>query len=504
MRRTFAALGLSASLLLGGGASLIASSLTGARAGADTSTLGGYTVNALAEPTTVQYEQPNFPLPATPSLEFDVGYATSTDNVGSSSSTASTFYPGQVIANAGPELSLLVPGAPLPPAPVWPLQAVSDFPQTPNSANLDEPGANMDSVSTASGSTATATLGDDAATAGAGGAQPTQATSGSGNPLAATSSLIGLGVMSGTTSSTTTDTAATAAASSTVGGVSLLSGFVNIGTVTSTATASSDGTTGTLTGATTVANATIAGEAVTITGSGISAAGKNEALALPISALNTLLGELGITIKVTNAVDSVQGAIASRTLNGLQVTINLTTLDSAAYKFASLLPAKLTSALPVAIPDGQVVTIDLGTVTVSSAASPTFSDLDVAPSTATDSGGSDLGTSAGSVDTSSGDFGTGSTGSLGSTASSTTPSVSTPTTATGGTPSGGVPLATTPTVFKGIGSGLILLGLLVAALMAYAYKRADDVSELVGAGCADGDPLGARFTDDDAAGGLVE
>jgi len=500
MRRTFGTLGLSAALLLGGGASLLAASLTGARAGADTSALGGYTVNALAEPTTVQYEQPNFPLPATPSLEFDVGYATSTDNVGSSGSTASTFYPGQVIANAGPELSLLVPGAPLPPAPVWPLQAVSNFPQTPNSANLDEPGANMDSVSTATGSTATATLGDDAATAGAGGSQPTQATSGSGNPLAATSSLVGIGVMSGTTSSTNTDTAATAAASSTVGGVSLLSGFVNIGTVTSTATASSDGTTGTLTGTTTVANATIAGEAVTITSSGISVAGKNEALALPISALNTLLGELGITIKVTNPVDSVQGATASRTLDGLQVAINLTTLDKAAYKFTSLLPAKF----PVAIPDGQIITTDLATVTVSSSASPNFSDLDVAPSTATDSGGSDLGTSAGSIDTSSGDIGSGSTGSFGSTGSSTTPSATTPTTATSGTPSGGVPLATTPTVFKGIGSGLILLGLLVSALMAYAYKRADDVSELVGAGCADGDPLGARFTDDDAAGGLVE
>jgi hypothetical protein len=33
--------------------------------------------------------------------------------------------------------------------------------------------------------------------------------------------------------------------------------------------------------------------------------------------------------------------------------------------------------------------------------------------------------------------------------------------------------------------------------MAYVYKRADDASELVGAACADGDPLGARFSDDD-------
>jgi hypothetical protein len=31
--------------------------------------------------------------------------------------------------------------------------------------------------------------------------------------------------------------------------------------------------------------------------------------------------------------------------------------------------------------------------------------------------------------------------------------------------------------------------------MAYLYKRADDASELVGSACADGDPLGERFTD---------
>src|SRR6185437_6148494 len=67
----------------------------------------------------VQYEQPNFPVPANPSLEFDEGYAASSDNFGpTGSATASALYPGQVVANAGPELALLVPGVPLPPAPV--------------------------------------------------------------------------------------------------------------------------------------------------------------------------------------------------------------------------------------------------------------------------------------------------------------------------------------------------------------------------------------------------
>ena len=97
-------------------------------------------MTALAEAVTAQYEQPNFPLPATPSLEFDEGYASTTDNYGpSGTATASSLYPGQVVANAGPELALLVPGAPLPPAPVWPVQATSEYPQTPNRARPTSP-----------------------------------------------------------------------------------------------------------------------------------------------------------------------------------------------------------------------------------------------------------------------------------------------------------------------------------------------------------------------------
>ena len=48
--------------------------------------------------------------------------------------------------------------------------------------------------------------------------------------------------------------------------------------------------------------------------------------------------------------------------------------------------------------------------------------------------------------------------------------------------------------FKGIGAALVLLGLLAAAALAYAYKRADDATEVLGTACADGDPLMERFT----------
>src|SRR5271170_4927824 len=337
--------GAAALLLVIGGSGLLAAAFSDGPAGAD-STLGGFTITSLAEAVTAQYEQPNFPLPATPSLEFDEGYAATSDNFGpSGTATASSLYPGQVVANAGPELALLVPGAPLPPAPVWPVEATSEFPQTPNSGS----------------------------TAGSNGADPTlQAPSGSGNPLAGSSAIIGVGNMSATSSSLAPSTTANAQASATDSGISILAGFITIGSVTSTATADSDGTTGKLTGSTVVQNVDIAGEQVTVDSSGIAAAGQSTPLSLPISSINTLLGELGISLSVTNPTDTVNGSSASRTLDGLKITIDLKTLDSAANTFATLLPASLTSQLPVALPDDQQLTLDLATLQVSSTASPAF------------------------------------------------------------------------------------------------------------------------------------
>jgi hypothetical protein len=505
--RRLPTLGVSALLLVSGGAGLLAVAFSNGPAGAD-STLGGFTITGLAEAATAQYEQPNFPLPSTPSLEFDEGYASTTDNFGpSGTATASTLYPGQVVANAGPELSLLVPGAPLPPAPVWPVQATSEYPQTPNTGATDEPGANMDASSTTNGNTATATLGDDAATAGSNGGDPTlQAPSSSGNPLAGSSAIIGVGGMSATSSSLAPTTSANGQASATDSGISILGGFITIGSVTSTATATSDGTTGKVTGSTEVQNMYIAGEAVTVDANGLTAAGQSTNLGLPISSINTLLGELGISLSVTNPTDTVSGPSASRTLDGLKITIDLKTLDTAANTFASLFPSSLTSQLPVALPDDQQLTLDLATVQVSSTASPAF----VAGNSGNTGAGSAAGTSTSAAVATpavSGNTGAGSvTGTSGSggTFSGGTSGGSTPTgnsgSGSGGSGSGGSPTGTAsaPTsailpAFKGIGAALVLLGLLAAAALAYAYKRAGDASEVLGTSCADGDPLMERF-----------
>ena len=428
--RRLVVLGASSALLVTGGSGLLAVALSDGPAGAD-NTLGGFTVNALAEAISVQYEQPNFPVPANPSLEFDEGYATSSDNYGpTGSATASTLYPGQVVANAGPELALLVPGVPLPPAPTWPIQAVSDFPQKPNSASTDMPGLNMDVQSSTDGNTATATIGNDAATSGSNGGNPTQqAPSGSGNLLSGSNALLGVGGLSANSSAQAPSIKASADATATVGGISMLGGFISIGSITSTADASSDGATGKVTGSTQVQNVSIAGQQVSITADGIQAPSGKPLGSLPVSALNTLLKELGITIEVTTTTDKVSGPSASRELDGLEIQVNLDTLDTAANKFASLLPAKLISQLPVAIPNEQLVSFYFGRVQVSSTASPSF--------VASNSGSTGAAASPSSTSTGASTTGnTGSSGFAGSTGTGTGSSFAGNTGSGGSTPGG--------------------------------------------------------------------
>lgn len=525
---------LTTALALGLGAGTGAVLALDTAAGADT-TLGGFTVSALAEASTVQYEQPNFPVPATPTLELDEGYAATTDNYGpTGSATASTLYPGQVIANSGPELSAFAPGVPLPPAPVWPIEAVSTYPQTP-SASTDQPGVTMESTSTEDGNTATAELGSGTgasgsssgtspsgssatspgSSSGSGSSSPTgslgslpglpslgsasgssasspsgSTAAGSGNPLGATSALGTIEQLSGTSSSTAVGATAVASATATDTGISLLGGLITIGTVTSTASATSDGTQATLTGSTSVTGATVAGQAVTVDSSGVHAASASSPAPPGFSSVQALLTQLGISLTVTNPTDAVNGPQGSRQLDGLRIEIDLSTLDQQADHVGTLLPPSLIAQLPLPIPDKQQMVWDLGTVDVQSTAEPAF----VVPATsgaASSPAATGAGTSsAGLVGT--GDLGatTGTGDSFGSDGPATTGSGSTAPSA--GSGSGGSPLSTAPAssispIFKGVGGGLVVLALLGAGLLAYASNRANSALEAAdGTTCPDG------------------
>ena len=84
------------------------------------------------------------------------------------------------------------------------------------------------------------------------------------------------------------------------------------------------------------------------------------------------MSQLGISISLTSPTDTVNGPSAARTLDGLKISIDLKTLDSPLNTLSGLLPASLTSQLPVALPDDQQLTLDLATLQVSSTASPSF------------------------------------------------------------------------------------------------------------------------------------
>src|SRR5579872_3342673 len=69
--------------------------------------LGGYTLGAIGSGLSIYYEQPNFPVPATPTLEGNLGYTNATFNAGpTGEALASVFWPGQVAANGASQLSL--------------------------------------------------------------------------------------------------------------------------------------------------------------------------------------------------------------------------------------------------------------------------------------------------------------------------------------------------------------------------------------------------------------
>jgi hypothetical protein len=469
-------------LLLGAGAgpALADSSGTGTGSGAAAGTggpsaLGGYTLSATGSGVSVYYEQPNFPVPATPTLEADLGYSTAGFDAGpTGQSLASAVWPGPVAANGASQLNLLVGpylqpyfGANTPTLPnpgPWPVQASTSFPQGPDTQSDDNGTIDMNASSTGTASTADAALGA------LGGA-------------AAIPAGIVTAQTVGSTVQSTVDSAgsAVAQATSAVHGVSVAGGLITVGQVTSTATATSDGNQATVKGSSTVAQVSVAGQAVTVDASGVhspsSAAGTVPVLGTLLPSAAQVLSTAGITMTLTNPTDTVAGPSGTRQLDGLQIAIDLSTLDKNLAALAAMLPSQLSAAvsqLPLPLPDKQVITIDLGWVNVGSAASPPY---------ASGLGGTTGGTTPslplpGGLGTS----GT-TTADLGSAGSPGTPG----TAGTAGTPAGGgggsaagspagtqPVLATTPVgLFKGVGAGLIVLGLVLAGLLAFVLLRAD-------------------------------
>lgn len=418
------------------------------------SNLGGFNLASSAAGISVDYEQPNFPIPANPTFEFDMGYSTASYDAGPvGAANASVMWPGPVIAGGGNQLPLLVDpyleqyAGPLastieplvPTSLTYPVDAPSAYPGGPTSATNNNGPMAMDSSSDATQSSATSSL---------------AIVGGSASESALPAGMLTVRGISSTSQDTIDSLGnAVSEATSTVHGIDL-AGFIDISSVSSTATSSSDGNNASLSGSSNVTGVTIAGEPVTVSSSGVNVVGNNEnLLGSLVPSVSQILSTAGITMELTNPTDTVNGASGQRLLQGLAVTIDLSTFDQDFSKLVAELPSQLTSTLnqlPIPTPYKQTITLDFGWVQVNAAASPPFT-LSLGGSS---TGSGDLGlgsTGGGALPTGGGGLpGTGSTGTPSGTGSGPLPSLAN----------------TTPALFKGIGTGLIILGLVLAAIVA--------------------------------------
>jgi len=431
--------------------------------------LGGYTLSSAASGLSVFYEQPNFPLPATPTFEFNLGYSSSSFNSGPvGNANASAFWPGPVVAGGGGQLPLLLNPylqqyAPPLQAPVdsvlptsftYPFQAVSAYPQGPPTATNNNGPVAMSSSASQTGAQANSALGQ---------------IGGAPNQSALPAGMLSIQAIGSTTEDTIDNMGnAVAEATSAVHGISFAGGLITVGAVTSTATSTSDGNQGKVSGSSTVTGLTIGGVPVAIDNTGLHLASTSQnLLGMLAPNVNSLLQTAGITISVANPVDTLNAASAQRQFDGLQIKIDLSQFDKDFVQLLNMLPAQLHNALnqlPLPTPYKQSITIDLGWVNVNAAASPSFSLLGGDTGSGDNGALSDLGGATSPLSGSDLGFGSSATPlASGATPSSTSPSGSGPAFAAS------QPVA----LFKGVGSGLILLGLLLAGLLAFLLMRAD-------------------------------
>jgi hypothetical protein len=472
-RHVIAPVATLSALACAGGITLCWAAPAGADANA-ASQLGGFQITATGTGIRATYEQPNFPVPATPTLEANLGFAQTSYNAGpTSTSTASTVWPGQVAAGFGSQLPLLlqpyIGTTPLWPlvqnvnAGPWPIQATSTFPVAPGGsadASQDSAGVTMEASSSQDQGTATCSFGT-----GNGQNAPAALPSGVVQVQSIGSTVLGQVQASNSGGAPQAVSQATAA----LHGISVAGGLIQIGAMTTTATSTSDGNTANVTGSSAVSQVTIAGQPVTIDKDGIHGAGQNQSLLGPLlPSVDQVLQTAGITIALEQPTDTVNGASGERVLPGLQITIDLTQYDKQFQSLLQMLPSQLlqtVNMLPIPFPQEQIMVINLGYADVKATASPAF---DASGGSADGgSGSSDLG-AAGLTAGSSGDFGSpGTTGFDGTGAIAGSPA-----TAGGTTPTQAIVSAPVG-LFKGLGAGLIALGLLLAGALALLLLRAD-------------------------------
>ena len=314
-----------------------------ARAQEGAPALGVYTLIASAAPVFETYNQPTFPVPATPSQEFSIGHSEVSLENGSAHGLASLLWPGNTAANFPAALHDLDPRFPV--LPNYPVRAETFFPASEGQKSedtLDTGAFSMRSTSSATEVTASAQTSD-------------------------VEGVFSTGTVSSSTSGIVEGSLATTEARSSVTGFSLMGGVVKVDAVSSVATATSDGEKGKVTGRTLVTGVTIQDVEFSVDAEGVHLG--REGVELPEDVdeqLNEQLAAAGLAMFVAEPLDAVNGATASRSIGGLIIVFTPKTL-------AQHVPREVLSALPPEVPSfvssfDQTITIALGGVAVRTSA----------------------------------------------------------------------------------------------------------------------------------------
>jgi hypothetical protein len=384
------------------------------------------------------------------------------------SGLATIFWPGAAGGNFGSlsgELGLPSQLEPLASQLNDPVKASAQYPSGPATARYPAGSsggaAEMQSTAQAGGTTAEATIADEAP-----------------------STVLGFSSAKGISSATAAATAL-AQSSADISDVSILAGLVDIGSITSTAQAASDGTTGTGTASTHVTGVTVMGQKASIGSDGLVVPNYPSALGaltgpLVQNAISQVISGLGLTVTEFPAVQTPNGSGYTSTSGGVSIGIDPPSsaapiLEQAASALAPFFPAQaaIIPTLPGLL-QGLTVTITLGRATASANASAPFSlDFTPPPFVPAASAGSNFGsgspvvTGGGSVPA---------TGATGVSPTGVSPSVaSTPSTAgssPASTPAPALqPAATLINLSSPLGAGAAVLGVLVALLAGFGLWR---------------------------------
>jgi len=299
-----------------------------AMAGADGGSIAGYNASTLAIAAQFGFNIPNVvPLPHENLIEDDIAFARTNMAEGPViDALGAPYYPGDIAAQLGSLLA--TDGFPFP-VPNDTALAESKYPNSPGYGGHASFGVSpsnatplMPSVaySTADASTgggdATATV-TNLALANLGAAKPLGGTT--------TGSLIDVGNMTSSDTTTVTGSSVVSTATSLVKAIDI-AGLVNIANLTSTASASSDGTTGKPTASLRLGQVTVDGQTAYIDATGVHVSSSNPSASgiTPAQLQQTVdgtLGQDGITIRILNPQLTSTGGEAAADAGGLQIAI---------------------------------------------------------------------------------------------------------------------------------------------------------------------------------------